>query len=370
MSPLAVTTSVQRPRQLRRGLCDLVEGRVQGTCGSRVPKSASHILRRAVSVIARAPAEAARPTPAWAAADKSDGNAFTVREGERTYKFFFITGCFKSGTHWVENLLMLHPRVNIKGEFHFEALDRGFRDLINTQWYLSSRPRLREVADISFQQFIRRMIFMETRDRPEAVWLGDRSPRQLDEFLPGAPLIDIRRDGRDVLTSWNFHHLRSKRPENLLPEMKAASEKLIPEYAADPLRFQQPDTGFLADEWYVRHHARVWSRMVMHTLHTAPVLKARGVPVLQLQYEAMHKDIDGHRQCLYNLLDLDINEAAPISAESKTVPGFKGGAAKPFYRNGEVGEWRTMLGDKQRRWFKDEAGEALVALGYERNGNW
>ncbi|MFW9919917.1 MAG: sulfotransferase, partial [Candidatus Thorarchaeota archaeon] len=33
-------------------------------------------------------------------------------------QFFFVVGCQKSGTTWVESLLDHHPRVICKGEAH------------------------------------------------------------------------------------------------------------------------------------------------------------------------------------------------------------------------------------------------------------
>lgn len=50
---------------------------------------------------------------------------------------------------------------------------------------------------------------------------------------------------------------------------------------------------------------------------------------------------------------------------------FKDSSPTKFYRKGAVGEWPDEYFDETlTRWFKEEAGEALVAGGYERKGDW
>jgi hypothetical protein len=324
-------------------------------------------LKRLLKKVVRMDAtDASRP---WAVADNAVGNAWTIRVGERTHKFCFVSGCYKSGTHWVQNLMNLHPKVNVKGEFHFEPLQVGFLDLVSTRWYLSARPRLRATADASFHDFVRRMMYMETRDKPDAVWLGDRTPRALGEFLPGAPQINIIRDGRDVMVSWNFQHLRSKNPDNLLPEMREIANRCNADFLQNPEPYTQPDTGFMADEWWFRYHARLWGVIVGRDLVEAPLMRKNGTPVLQLYYEKMHKDLPTAVGDIYRILELDPSEAQKPSDLTRTLPGFEGDPTK-FFRKGATGEWPEFFTDKQKKWFKEEAGEVLIAAGYEKDNNW
>lgn len=331
------------------------------------------LIKRAVRVAMPAHAPAALPVPAsrpWSVADNASGNAWTISDAGRARRFFFITGCYKSGTHWVQNILNLHPGVNVKGEFHFEVLAKAHADLVNTHWYLSARPRLRPVADASLHDFVRRMMYTETRDKPEAAWLGDRTPRLLTEVLPGAPTINIRRDGRDVMVSWNFHHLRAKKMDNLRDEMRPAAERMNADFRENPDRYTQPGSGFLADEWWFRHHARIWAGMIRQELAEAPRLRECGTPVLQMSYERMHESASAARDELYSFLGLDPAAAAPLSRESRTLPGFESESPTTFYRKGATGEWRDYFTPDQNRWFKDEAGEALVLAGYENGSDW
>jgi hypothetical protein len=328
--------------------------------------SLHQILRKVVRVDA---SDAARPPRPWAVADNAAGNCWTIRDGDVQRRFFFVTGCYKSGTHWVQNLLNLHPKVNVKGEFHFQALHSGFLELTRTSWYLSARPRLRPVAEASFQDFIRRMMYMETRDKPGATWLGDRTPRAMGEFLPGAPQINIIRDGRDVMVSWNFQHLRTKTTENLMPQMREIAERCNADFQKNPEPYRRPNVGYMADEWWFRHHARVWGDIVGRDLTDAPELRAQGTTVLQINYEQVHKDLAGSMGRMFELLDLDPAEAAAPSDLTRTLPGFDEDPTK-FFRRGAMGEWKDYFTDEQKRWFKEEAGETLIRAGYEKDGNW
>lgn len=312
----------------------------------------------------------ARPNQRYRQADQWVGDRYTVRVGPRTHRYFFITGCYKSGTNWAQNILNLHPDVNCKGEFHFEALLKGLQEFTGVPWYLSSRPRLSRVARDSFEDTVRRMIYVQTRDRPDAVWLGDRTPRPMVELLPGAPMINLIRDGRDVLVSWNFHHLRVRSPDRVWPGSRALAERIIPEFWANPHAFERPGRGFLYDEAWFRAHAQLWARIVLHDLDAGPRLSESGTPVLMLRYEQMHADVLGVRRALHGLLGLDESRAAPLSRESRTLPGVDNPSPTKFMRKGTVGDWRNYFDDRLGRWFNEEAGEALARAGYEPGPAW
>lgn len=337
-----------------------------------MPGALRNILNSAVRVVAPASRHAqenhdSRP---WLCCDTPDGDAFSIRNGARRHRFFFITGCYKSGTHWVQNLLNLHPDVNVKGEFHLDRISRAVGELTDTHWFLTARPRMRPVIDDSAHAFIRRVMFAETRDKPAATWIGDRTPRLLTELLPGAPIINIRRDGRDVMVSWNYHHLRAKKIDNLMDDMRPLAERINAGFQADPSAFNEPGSGYLGDERWFRYHARVWADMVIRELAEAPRLRERGTPVLQMTYEQMHADLEASRKALYAFLGLAASEAALPSHESKTLPGFDAPSPTKFYRKGSIGEWRDMFTDRQCAWFNEVAGEALIRAGYEPDASW
>jgi hypothetical protein len=73
---------------------------------------------------------------------------------------------------------------------------------------------------------------------------------------------------------------------------------------------------------------------------------------------------------MYEHLGVDPQDAWPITAESRTAPGFGREDRASFYRKGEVGDWKNFASDPFRQWVKEEAGELLVELGYERSNDW
>jgi len=342
----------------------------RGGWARRVKSAVPAPLRRALKPLVAPLAPSPVLRHPWMIADRRTDNAWTIDTGERIHKFFFITGCYKSGTNWVMNILNLHPEVVVKGEFHFEVLYQGVGPLTQVPWFLSSREPARTVALESTNDLVRRMMYASTRDKPDATWIGDRTPRALGEVLPGAPTINIVRDGRDVMVSWNFHHLRVPDVNRLLPQFRHLGEREVPRYKADPNAFKRPSAGFLGDESWFRFHARQWAEMVRCEITHAPVFREHGTPLLQLRYEKMHTDISLARRELFAFLRLDPDAAAPLTRESKTLPGFGTAGPQEFYRKGATGEWQDYFDDNARRWFKEEAGDALIAAGYEEGDAW
>ncbi len=63
--------------------------------------------------------------------------------------------------------------------------------------------------------------------------------------------------------------------------------------------------------------------------------------------------LHAHRQLILNSLEASIN------------PG-----QSPTFRSGKTGEWKKHFTDEHKKIFKDVAGDLLVRLGYEKDGNW
>jgi hypothetical protein len=303
--------------------------------------------------------------------DHPAGNAWTVRVGRREHRFFFVGGSYKSGTNWVTNLLNLHPKINVTGEFHFEELFQGLDRFTSRSWYMASKEPLRTVATESIERLVRRSIYAATRDRPGALWLGDHTPRQMREALPGAPRFVVVRDGRDVLVSFAFHLLRARHPDELVPENRALAQEFVPQFRADPERFKRPSEGFLGNDAWVRKQARAWAEFLKHdTAEAERLAKANGTRVMWVRYEDLHADLEGRRAEMYRFLGLDAKDAAAPSAETKTLPGFKQENLKSFFRKGAAGDWKNYFDERLTRIFKEEAGDALIAHGYEKDRAW
>jgi hypothetical protein len=300
-----------------------------------------------------------------------------VRPVAVAHDFFFVRGHPRSGTNWVGALLNLHPQVNCFGEFHFEDI----RNAIDAQqahpWQITAREPLKTVMDRCFEDMVKKaMLTLESR-KPGARWIGDRTPRGLRVFVEGAPHVLIIRDGRDVLVSWTFHVLRM-RPHVLdvvVPaELRAGFNRLYERFTADKEFFARNPHELLSDEGWVRLVAGRWAGWMRADQESIRRIEAgeKGAraKLRVVRYEGLHADPEGGRRAMYELLDLDPDEALPVSAETKTEAGFGTEDPSSFWRHGQVGDWKRYSNDGFKRWFKESAGEVLAELGYERDQNW
>lgn len=284
---------------------------------------------------------------------------------------FFISGHPRSGTTWTVAALNLHPRIFAQGEFRFEALRNAFDQLTRWPWHVAHHEPVRTEAERAARDAIRRIMGAITVHKPAATWLGDKTPRPLRVLIPGAPHILLLRDGRDVLISRTFHELSTG--GSLLADPLYAGRMLTLQQAflADPALFRREPHRLLAEEHWVRTLARQWATQMRHDLAVAARMRADGLtPIHELRYERMRADIESERTALYRFLALDPSEAAPISAANRSAPGFESETPNAFFRKGEVGDWNNYFSDAARRWFKQAAGDQLIALGYEKDDSW
>lgn len=333
------------------------------------PTGLKDMLRPIVRRVLPAELRSGAVAPDVTVADRWVDNHYTIEAYGRKVHFFFLVGCFKSGTNWVQNLLTLHPSVQIRGEFHFEVLHRAMQHMLEVDWFLGASPEYQGVGLDALEAMIRRMIYAATRDKPGATWLGDRSPSPLCPVIRGSPQILITRDARDVLVSWSFHHMRLKDENGIAVQFRDRWRQTSPKFRQDPDAFNTLD-GLLGDEQWLRFHARQWMETNRRSRLALPQVRADGAPVLELKYEQMHEDLDGHRKKLYEFFDLDPTLAEQPSAKTKTLPGFEKENRKSFFRKGAVGDWRHHFDERTCRVIKEEAGEELVACGYEKDLSW
>lgn len=302
--------------------------------------------------------------------DRPIGNRHTIEVAGRKIRFFFLCGSWKSGTHWVSNLLNLHPKVCIRGEHHFEEIAICRRNLTTPTWYMAHHSPLLEVTNDAFESLVRRMLYVSTRNRPHAVWLGDHTPRLLNPVIRDAPHIHLVRDGRDVLISWAFHWLRVQNVNTFLPEFRHLAQRWCSEFMQNPDKFRDASIGLLGDDHWVRHTCRGWANFIREDSKAIPHFRSREVPIYEIRYEMLHTEVERIRTEMYHFLQIDPNDAEPISERTKTTPGFKSEQLQSHYRKGQVGDWRNYFDDRLRRIFKEEAGQALIDAGYEKDLNW
>ena len=281
-----------------------------------------------------------------------------------TREIFFLRGHMRSGTNWACTLLNLHPRICCVGEHHFERLANELLEGDRPRTIVRQDSQLREAVWGGVREMVRGCMKVHAQRHPEATMIGDRTPASITDLLPGARVIDIVRDGRDVLVSRVFHSIRVDGDTS--SDFASLSAKL----GQDPAYFEKHPQELLSDEQMVRRFARRWANLVRESQGFIARAHAGEVDasVLQISYESLHTDTEQQRARMYAFLGLDPDEAQSLSDEA--TPGYSEGSSQSFYRSGTVGDWKKYFTDDTCRWFIEEAGDMLVELGYEKDTHW
>lgn len=301
-----------------------------------------------------------------------------------------IVGHYKSGSSWLDNVLSVHPDVKGLQEAHVfrYALENpipvaveklytvsswaegGWRNLprqragramdvvrslyqprrqqkerpqtcldlpLRSQWRLKRHL----LASGSPEEFCRRFFaFLDAELRPGR-YLLEKTPNNtqfvpfIRSLLPGAKLIAIYRDGRDVCVSAKFF------------EAKLGKER-----------------GFEAN-------IRNWRKQIEFQLEYA-----RTHGLYTLSYEALLAEGATVLTPLLEFLDLprDTETVAEMlrKASFEFITGRQAGQedSSRFYRKGIAGDWKNHFTEDDKRLFKDIAGDLLITLGYERDNTW
>lgn len=308
--------------------------------------------------------------------------------------FAFIVGHRKSGSTWLLNLMSLHPDIRGLMEtnlFHLgwnepDPVRRTGRLFSQTPWSgggtkalfkhhvmnlaapllkhskpalsLKKEERPATLLDLGLfdqtvlrrrlrrtappEDFVHRFFhFQRDRLRPRR-YLLEKSPRnvhnveKISEIFPGAKLIVIYRDGRDVVTSDKF---------------------FTRDYGGKAFDFAAA--------------AAAWRRdMEAHLKH------AERHPVFACAYERLLHDGAAVARELFDFLDLPHDDRLIQDLLERSSFRFYAGRErgqedrKRFYRKGVAGDWKNHFRDEERQQFKEVAGEMLVKLGYEQGLGW
>ncbi len=310
---------------------------------------------------------------------------------------FFVVGHGRSGTTWLERTLDTHPEILCKGSGMFfgrNLQNFGGRRLLyevlsNSEglktWHNAGILNLwtkqsefeRDMAQITraaIDSLMRRAL-TESGKRV----LGDRTPHHvshLDEvqtFYPTAKIVHAIRDGRDVAISGMHSFWNSSQD-------KGGPVKLSPEEAEIRERYLENREAFISSgrsiftEERIRQRASGWNRIVRRGQQTGRRLF--GENYFEFRYEDhLYRPHEALQQ-LFGFLAADTNPetiAQVVEANRfEKMTGRKPGQedSKSFHRKGVAGDWREVFTERDKQIFKEEAGEMLVSLGYEKGLNW
>ncbi len=281
---------------------------------------------------------------------------------------FIVTGVTKSGTTWLQRMLDSHPEVACGGESKLNVFLKQLTPAIreyNTALTKTNEKIYKEQAVYQPLAQVQARTIMQYLflDRLEAVrraaaasdkaqalrWIGDKDPdykRDLVSWraiLPESRMISTTRDGRDCYVSLWFH---------LYPER----EPLAAENRAD----------FVSR---IQGHATTWRDTMAKFQKDAAEHPGRHFAI---RYESLLDDAEGEMTRLFEWLGCDASQATVAEVVARNAFAVLSGGrspgeadAKSFLRKGIAGDWKNHFDDECDKLYREVAGEALAAAGYE-----
>ena len=143
--------------------------------------------------------------------DPAAGEAFDPSNSPLYGRAVFLMGAPRSGTTWLQQLLVLHPQIATAGETHIFC--EGLGELLTNHagedpyWGLSAWVTRPELLTLMRELIDGVMLRMRDAIRPEATHVLDKTPNhipyaaQVAATHPDAAFIQIIRDGRDAAAS-------------------------------------------------------------------------------------------------------------------------------------------------------------------------
>jgi Sulfotransferase domain len=302
---------------------------------------------------------------------------------------FFLIGRSKSGTSWLMRLFNSHPEILCRGEGKFfgkgaaNALHGALARSKELKRWLGHNPWTLREQDPDLDAIVANTIsylMQEKLRKTNKKIVGDKSPfttpgvvGEISSICPGAKVVHIVRDGRDVAVSSVHHQWNNATDQGgrrKLSREKVAKRKA---YREDPETFGASGESIFTGE-HVAEIARSWSTSVSRAMEDADLL---GDDYYQVRYEDLLAEPVGEVVRLLEFLGADSDEeVARRCVEAASFEKLSGGRTQgeedssSFYRKGIAGDWKNHFTEEDRGVFKEEAGGLLIRLGYEKDLDW
>jgi len=316
--------------------------------------------------------------------------AITPEEVEEIKQFFprdkfFILGHARSGTTLLMRLARLHPEVHCNYQAHFFTRKPMLKSLVDSaeieEWLTRKSNRWNHGRDLSPLVLRASADFIMERDaaREGKRIVGDKSPssvihgqvvRDMHSLYPDAKVINIVRDGRDVLISERFR--------NFVEESKfltAEDKRIITDLRLDSAPFSDGRRSIFTEP-FIRNIASRWVKDLTETdtesqtLYSGKYHTLRYEDLLQTPFDEMRR--------LWQFLGVKNVDAAleeSVKTEMSSNPDGEWQAQRnegiaSFLPKGQAGNWTRLFSEKDKAVFKEIAGDLLVKWNYENDLNW
>lgn len=308
---------------------------------------------------------------------------------------FFVVGHGRSGTTWLEMILNSHPEVLCKGEGMFFGRKIRPHEAVRTLaaaladcgdlriWH---DMRVNRWSTRTFEEDLPGMVrvltahVLETELAKNGKKLaGDKTPhyisclKEVHDLYPDAKIVQIIRDGRDVSIS-NIHAFWQNTEDRGGPiPLESEELELRDAYLEDRKGFLARGESIFSESRIMRL-SRNWKRIVSTGREDGR--KLFGENYLEIYYEDLLNVPVPELTRLFKFLGVDSNPEIVDRVVEETrfekMAGRPPGQEDPssFHRKGVAGEWKEVFTERDRRIFKEGAGDLLLELGYERDPNW
>ena len=192
----------------------------------------------------------------------------------------------------------------------------------------------------------------------KGVWCTHQISK-LSEYLNNEFTIYLIRDGRDVMVSYYFYLNRV-----VSEELRKSGQMGLFKYISGRVKSKFSSNFSM----FIKEKTLEWKDHVEKSIEQKPDMVVK--------YELLHQNTYNTLKTIFKTMNLDVEESIIISAVEKFC--FKKCAnrakgeedAKSFYRKGVVGDWCNYFKERDISYFKENAGDLLIELGYESSLDW
>lgn len=300
-------------------------------------------------------------------------------------RLHFVISAPRSGSTWLASALNHHPQIfatehrllghfcevwkNNDGSTSPRLTFDSYTDALAVHYFYSylglnratfKEQFLREYAEFLVQFATRRtgceIVIDKVTPYPGTT---ARVVSQIRKLFPQSRIIQLVRDGRDVLTSGTFDWL-----------LKDGAGTARYDF------FINQKNGQNLSRFFDDEVIQKWSSHWLETIQGLETGTAEDIKQIQIKYEAMQSDMPQQLSRIFQFFGLSDDLA--IAHQSAEQVSFEKMAGRPagFHqptakaRKGIVGDWKNYFTRVDGQLFDRFAGDALIKLGYATDKDW